>query len=77
MITVNFTEFRKNASTLFSSVEDGETIEVIRHGKKIAEIIPASEEQKKSPSWKNQRMKLTIKGESISKVIIDERMLTQ
>jgi len=39
--TVTFTEFRKNASSLFSDVEKGETLLVLRHGKPIAEIFPA------------------------------------
>ena len=35
MMTVSFTEFRKNASAIFSSVENGETVHVLRHGKEI------------------------------------------
>ncbi|MEA1966612.1 MAG: type II toxin-antitoxin system Phd/YefM family antitoxin [Thermodesulfobacteriota bacterium] len=73
MMTVNFTEFRKNASALFSSVELGETIYVKRHGKKIAEILPVYNENKKIPSWKENRIKLTVQGKNISKIIIEER----
>ena len=73
MMTVNFTEFRKNASAIFSSVEKGETIHVLRHGKEIAEIIPINKESKGQPSWKQKRMKLTVQGEDISRIIIEER----
>ncbi len=73
MTTVSFTEFRKNASALFSSVEAGETIYVKRHGKKIAKILPFHTENKKLPSWKKKRLKLTVQGEDISKIIIEER----
>jgi len=73
MLTVNFTEFRKNASSIFSSVEKGETVHVLRHGKEIAEIIPIDKERKGQPSWKKKRMKLTVQGEDLSKIIIDER----
>ena len=73
MMTVSFTEFRKNASAIFSSVENGETIHVLRHGKEIAEIIPINKEIKNQPSWKQKRMKLTVQGRDISKIIIDER----
>ena len=36
MRQVSFTEFRRNAASLFDSVEQGETIVVLRHGKPIA-----------------------------------------
>jgi antitoxin (DNA-binding transcriptional repressor) of toxin-antitoxin stability system len=46
MKTVSFTEFRKHASNLFSDVENGENILIMRHGKAIAEIKPVSSELK-------------------------------
>jgi antitoxin (DNA-binding transcriptional repressor) of toxin-antitoxin stability system len=73
MRTVSFTEFRQNASALFSAVEEGEIIHVMRHGKEIAEISPLPREDKMSPSWKKQRVKLSIPGKAVSEVIIDER----
>ena len=39
MRSVTFTEFRKDASALFSAVENGEVIQVIRHGEPIAETL--------------------------------------
>jgi len=73
MMKVNFTEFRKNASAIFSSVENGETIQVLRHGKEIAEITPISQHSKDQPSWKQKRIKLTVQGKEISKIIVQER----
>ena len=73
MMSVNFTEFRKNASALFSSVEEGEIIHVLRHGKEIAEITPINRENIKQASWKTKRQKIVTQGEDISKMIIDER----
>ncbi len=73
MRTVNFTEFRKNASALFSSVEAGETICVKRYGKEIAEILPINIDNKKQPSWKRKRIKLSVQGKDISQIIIEER----
>ncbi len=73
MMTVSFTEFRKNASAIFTCVENGETIHVLRHGKEIAEITPINEESKGQPSWKQKRIKRTIQGEDISKIIVEER----
>lgn len=76
MKCVTFTEFRKDASALFSAVEDGETIQVIRHGKPIAEITPYKDTTNKLPSWKKKRVKKSIKGEELSSLILSEREST-
>ncbi|PID74902.1 MAG: type II toxin-antitoxin system prevent-host-death family antitoxin [Desulfobacterales bacterium] len=72
MKTVTFTEFRKNASGLLSAVEQGEVFTIIRHGKPIAEISPASE-QKALPAWKKPALRLTVKGQGLSAAILAER----
>ncbi|MEN6475768.1 MAG: type II toxin-antitoxin system Phd/YefM family antitoxin [Syntrophaceae bacterium] len=72
MKTVSFTEFRKHASDLFSDVENGEKILIMRHGKSIAEINPVASELK-NPSWKKQGLRLSIKGVELSAAIIAER----
>ncbi len=73
MISVTFTEFRKNASALFSAVEKGEKIQVLRHGKPIAEILPFKDPSNHIPSWKKQRIRRSIKGEELSSLIVNER----
>lgn len=60
MRTVTFTEFRKNASELFSKVEQGEVFVVIRHGKPIAEVSPVSI-TKNLPAWKQPALRLSSK----------------
>nr|VFK18064.1 MAG: prevent-host-death family protein [Candidatus Kentron sp. LPFa]VFK60821.1 MAG: prevent-host-death family protein [Candidatus Kentron sp. UNK]VFK69484.1 MAG: prevent-host-death family protein [Candidatus Kentron sp. UNK] len=81
MQTAGFTEFRKNASVLFSAVEAGETILVTRHGKEIAHILPLDRESTvtgaPAPSWKGERTRLTIPGKSLSSLIIEERESAQ
>ncbi len=77
MKSVTFTEFRKDASALFSIVEDGETIFVTRHGKTIAEILPYEDRPGKTPSWKKKRIKKMIKGKEISAVILEDRESTK
>ena len=72
MKTVSFTEFRKHASNLFSDVENGEMLVVMRHGKPIAEIKPVSKESK-SPSWKKPGLRLSVKGAQLSTAILEER----
>jgi len=73
MRSVTFTEFRKDASALFSAVEGGEIIQVIRHGKPIAEIFPFKDTANKLPSWKKKRIRKSIKGEELSSMILSER----
>ena len=72
MTQTTFTEFRKHAKTYFDSVERGETVRVIRHGKVIAEIVPPQEAGDKKP-WKKRGLRLLVPGVSITKVILDER----
>lgn len=72
MKTITFTEFRKHASTLFSAVENGEIIVILRHGKPIAEITPISQEAA-APSWKRPGLRLSVKGAKLSSAILEER----
>ncbi len=72
MKVVTFTEFRQNAATYFDVVEKGETVRVLRHGKPIAEVVPAPVEEG-MVSWKKPGLKLSIKGVSLSREILRER----
>ncbi len=72
MKALSFTEFRQNASEFITEVENGEIIHILRHGKPVAEIIPFQKEES-SPSWKKPALKLSLKGISLSKAIIEER----
>ena len=74
MKTVTFTEFRKHASGFFSEVENGEKLCILRHGRAIAEITPPSpDDDLKTLSWKKPRLKLKMKGNTLSKTILEER----
>ncbi len=73
MRTITFSEFRKHASGLLSEVENGEKIVVLRHGKAIAEITQPVFHDSKIPSWKTPRLKLVMKGSSLSQTILEER----
>jgi prevent-host-death family protein len=75
MRTINFTEFRNNASLLLSAVEKGEMVIVMRHGKPIAKIVPADISEDKEKSWKKPALKLVIKGGNLSSAILEEREL--
>jgi antitoxin (DNA-binding transcriptional repressor) of toxin-antitoxin stability system len=72
MKSLSFTEFRKKASEILSLVEKGETVRVLRHGKAIANIVPA-ETDEKTLSWKRPGLRLVKPGASLSKAILEER----
>jgi len=53
MLTVPLSEFRANASAMIDLVEQGESVRILRHGKPVAELVPArTAPQDMSPSWK-------------------------
>jgi prevent-host-death family protein len=72
MKKVTFTDFRENASSYLDDVEDGQTIQISRHGKVIAEIVPPSAD-KGLPAWKKEGLQLATKGAGLSRAIIEER----
>lgn len=72
MKSISFTEFRKNASQVLDSVEKGETIRLLRHGKAIAKIVP-EQMPDATPAWKRPGLRLIAPGASLSKVILKER----
>ena len=72
MTKTTFTEFRKRAKTYLDSVERGETVQILRHGKPIANITPVDEDPNDKP-WKKPRVKLVIPGISASRLIIEGR----
>jgi prevent-host-death family protein len=73
MKTISFTDFRKKASGFITEVEHGETIVLLRRGKPIAEVIPFTDETKRSPSWKRPGINLQIQGSDLSSAILKER----
>ena len=72
MKTITFTEFRKNASGIMDLVEQGETIRVLRHGKAIAEIVPA-ETRESTPAWQRPGPRLVTSGAALAKAVLEER----
>ena len=72
MKTVTSSEFRKSASAVLDLVEKGEVVQVLRHGKAIAKIIPAGREHAK-PAWKRPGVRIAASGASLSKAVLEER----
>lgn len=70
MRTVTFSELRHQAKKYFDAVENGETVEIYRHGKPVAILMPA----RKRPlnRWKTFRP-LKLSGASLSRAILADR----
>ena len=73
MTTVSVTEFRGKASGMFTRVEHGETLVVLRHGRPIAEVSPVTHQDEVQPSWKKPALRLTTKGADLASAILEER----
>lgn len=71
MRETTFTELRNHAKDYFDAVEAGDTVRVFRNGKPIAEIVPI---RSGIPSWKRQTAPLTLKGLSLSREILSDRI---
>jgi prevent-host-death family protein len=70
MRTATFSEFRNQAKKFFDAVEDGESIEIYRHGKPVAILTPI---QKRSQErWKTARP-LSLTGISLSHAVLADR----
>jgi len=72
MREVNFSEFRKNASTLLDEVERGTVITIVRHGRPVAEVAPPRPNEA-SPAWKRPGLRLAVNGASLARAILEER----
>lgn len=53
MHTIALSEFRAHASAMIDLVAQGETVRILRHGKPVAELVPAKPPTPDNiPSWK-------------------------
>ena len=71
MKTVSFTDFRSNASSFLDLVEKGEEVEIQRHGKVVARLVPPVSRQQ--ASWKKPGLKLITRAPSLSKAVLEDR----
>lgn len=72
MKTVTFTEFRQHVAVYLNAVEQGETFRILRHGKPVADLTPIKTSNS-VPSWKRYIEPITLKGISVSDMIVKER----
>jgi len=78
MKTVNIREVRRRLSGLIDGAERGESVVITRHGKEVARLgaAPASEEVT-LPDLSHFRAEIENQGQSLSKVVSQEREQTQ
>ena len=70
MKTVTFSELRNNAKKYFDTVEQGETLEIFRHGKPVAILMPAGH---RGHTRTREVSPLRIPGVSLARAILKER----
>jgi antitoxin (DNA-binding transcriptional repressor) of toxin-antitoxin stability system len=76
MKKVSITVLRRRVFELFSEVENGEILLVLRHGRPIAEIGPVSMGGRREPAWKWPGLKLAVHGAGLTAAILEERNST-
>ena len=77
MQTVALSEFRANASAIVDRVAAGETVRLLRHGKPVADLVPAriADVQPRLPNWKRPFEPVQLAaGVSLSQAVLDERL---
>lgn len=70
MTSVTFTELRDQAKKYFDQVEAGDELEVYRHGKPIARVIPI---RRRGSRWQTSEPLKLDSGASLSGAILQER----
>jgi prevent-host-death family protein len=73
MKTANTSEFRRRARYYLEAVGRGETVRITRHGRPLADVVPAAAQDNKLPAWKKPALCLAVRGVSLSGAIIAER----
>lgn len=72
-MNVGIRDLRRNLSRLLDRVAEGDEIVVLRHGKKLARIVPPKKEASRLPSQKELRRSIHVSGEALSRQIVEER----
>ncbi len=73
MTKMTVKQARGHLSELLDQVANGEEIEILRRGKRVARLVPSSQETLPVPDLKSFRKSLQVKGKSLSKTVIELR----
>jgi len=72
MTTVTVTELQKDLAGYIAKVKNGETLELVSDGERVAEVVPLRQKGNVAV-WKRPRKKIKVPGLSLSDLIIEER----
>jgi prevent-host-death family protein len=71
---VGIRELRKNLSALLDAVEAGEEVVVLRRGTEVARLVPPTVAgRRRLPSLHEFRERLEVRGQPLSRQIVDSR----
>lgn len=76
MRSMTITDFRQRASQVLDLVEEGEAVQLLRHGKAIAVIVPIDHwlgSDGAQPARKQPGLRLQLSGPALSKAVLEER----
>jgi len=73
MLEINVKEARGSLSSILDRVEKGEEIIITRRGKRVARISNIENIPTPLQSLKQFRSKISIKGKSLSQIVINQR----
>ncbi|MFM9879844.1 MAG: type II toxin-antitoxin system Phd/YefM family antitoxin [Burkholderiaceae bacterium] len=75
--TLSLSEFRAKLADTLDLVEQGQTVQILRHGKPVAQVQPMPAEQAKVPRWKQPIFEplniVRADGKTGAQLIIEER----
>ncbi len=70
---INAKQARAKLSSLLKRVEEGGEVVLLRHGRRIARLVPAEKKQVRLPNLKEFRASIRINGEPLSMGVIKGR----
>ena len=73
MEEVTVKQVRNKISALLDKTEKGEDVLILRRGKKVARLVPVGVWGKRLPDLSDFRESITVKGNDLSRTVIDAR----
>ena len=70
---INLKEAKSKMGSLLDRSQKGEDVVIMRHGKRIARLVPVSNSDKRLPDLKTFRDSITVKGDTLGSTVIQGR----
>lgn len=72
-LNINVKAARERLSELLNRIHEGEESTILKHGKKVARLVPPVAERKQFPSMRGYRQSIQMKGDSLSETVLKNR----